>query len=299
MADPAFTSTPKRKRGTDDEEGVLFTPTSIPKFSLQHPTPAQSIRSEGSRSPSSRIAQKIGSLVLGGGAPVDGARVSPSGCDYRNDKGTSNRKRQKLPGSLSLLPNAKLEEAPLSSVNKNGSETKSSVLQIQQISSSSRDQPSGSTAVDPLSYPNSRRKRAGTPPLTSRKASGIKDPHMDADDDASPGAPRVVDPLRASLTWHEDEITIYDPDDSDDDGTGINGVGFKPTPAIEQARAFKRMQQLAKYRQMEEVEARDKRRQRRHLGNTTRDISSDSQVERRARKVRFMETEPKTAILTG
>ncbi len=66
----------------------------------------------------------------------------------------------------------------------------------------------------------------------------------------------VVDPLRASLTWQEDEITVYDPNDADDDGTGINGIGFKPTPAIAHARALKRRQQLVEYRKREEREAR-------------------------------------------
>jgi hypothetical protein len=69
--------------------------------------------------------------------------------------------------------------------------------------------------------------------------------------------------FRASMTWQEDEITIYDPDDSDDDGTGINGIGFKPTAAVAYARGVKRKQQLAEYRKREEREARARRSQRR------------------------------------
>ncbi len=63
-------------------------------------------------------------------------------------------------------------------------------------------------------------------------------------------------PVRAALTWHEDEITIYDPDDEDDDGTGINGIGFKPTPAIAYARRLKQKQQLAEYKKREAIDAR-------------------------------------------
>ncbi|GKT99039.1 unnamed protein product [Fusarium langsethiae] len=61
-------------------------------------------------------------------------------------------------------------------------------------------------------------------------------------DDSDEDEVQIVDPVRAALTWHEDEITIYDPEDEDDDGVGINGIGFKPTPALAQARAKKRKQ---------------------------------------------------------
>ncbi|CAK7199794.1 hypothetical protein SEUCBS139899_002478 [Sporothrix eucalyptigena] len=69
----------------------------------------------------------------------------------------------------------------------------------------------------------------------------------------------IIDPVRASLTWQDDEITVYDPNDADDDGTGVNGIGFKPTPAIAHERALKRRQQLAAYRKREEREARARR----------------------------------------
>ena len=80
----------------------------------------------------------------------------------------------------------------------------------------------------------------------------------------------AIDPLRASLTWQDDEITVYDPNDKDDDGTGVNGIGFKPTPAIAHARALKRRQQLAEYRKREEREARARRSRRRPRVYTTR-----------------------------
>ncbi|KAK0701353.1 hypothetical protein B0T21DRAFT_388268 [Apiosordaria backusii] len=103
----------------------------------------------------------------------------------------------------------------------------------------------------------------------------------------------ITDPLRASLTWHDDEITIYDPDDSDDDGTGINGIGFKPTAAVAYARTVKRKQQLAEYRKREEREARARRNQRRRRGESPAVSGSGSgtDVKKKAerRRVRFME----------
>jgi hypothetical protein len=127
------------------------------------------------------------------------------------------------------------------------------------------------------------RRRASTPPLAPRPRPGPSGERETA---------AISDPLRASLTWHDDEITIYDPDDSDDDGTGINGIGFKPTPAIAYARTVRRKQQLAEYRKREEREARAKRSQRRRGSPTSSlpalvDMKGKAKAERR--RVRFLE----------
>lgn len=133
--------------------------------------------------------------------------------------------------------------------------------------------------------PKGRNKRAGTPPLTgtsTKTAAGNTD---------------IIDPIRAALTWHDDEITVYDPEDEDDDGVGINGIGFKPTPAIAYARTMKRRQQLAEYRKREEKEARARRSHRRRgspelPGKMERETSGGS------RRVRFTETDPSVMIET-
>jgi len=107
--------------------------------------------------------------------------------------------------------------------------------------------------------------------------------------------PMVVDPVRAALTWQEDEITIYDPEDKDDDGTGINGIGFKPSAAIAHQRAQKRRQQLAEYRKREESEARARRNQRRR-----EQLGAPPPLERKHSVVRvhFSEAEPTAFIMT-
>ena len=78
------------------------------------------------------------------------------------------------------------------------------------------------------------------------------------DDDAS------IDQI--ALTWQDDEITGQDidmtlPDDAD--GLGINGIGFKPTPAMAYARSQKRKQQISDWKAREARDARQKRMQRR------------------------------------
>ncbi|KAI0599742.1 hypothetical protein F4775DRAFT_583109 [Biscogniauxia sp. FL1348] len=142
-------------------------------------------------------------------------------------------------------------------------------------------------SINRLSDSKSRsRRRAGTPPVSRRKPTS----ESTIDEDAP-----IVDPVRAALTWHEDEITIYDPMDKDDDGTGINGIGFKPTPAIAYARAQKRRQQLAEYKKREESEARAKRNQRRR-----EQLGGGGDLERKHSMVRvhFSDAEPATVVMT-
>ncbi len=88
--------------------------------------------------------------------------------------------------------------------------------------------------------------------------------------------------------WHESEITGHDPDDPNDDGYGINGIGFKPTPALAFARSQKRKQQLAEYRSRETKEARQKRSERRRgdSGEASSMMMSTTETSNKT-KVRF------------
>ncbi|CRG85656.1 hypothetical protein PISL3812_02692 [Talaromyces islandicus] len=65
------------------------------------------------------------------------------------------------------------------------------------------------------------------------------------------------------LTWSDCEITGHNPTDPNDDGYGINGVGFRPTPAMAWARSRQRQKQVAEWKHREAREAREKRRERR------------------------------------
>ena len=87
--------------------------------------------------------------------------------------------------------------------------------------------------------------------------------------------------------WHESEITGHDPDDPTDDGEGINGIGFKPTPAIAYARSQKRKQQLAEYRSREAKEARQRRSERRRGGSGEASSMMSTADDMGRTKVRF------------
>lgn len=96
----------------------------------------------------------------------------------------------------------------------------------------------------------------------------------------------TVDSYPSELTWREDEITGYDPDDPEDDGEGINGIGFKPTPREAYLRSQKRKRQLAEYRIREAMEARKLRSERRNLATAVRDKIKEGTMS--VRKVRFL-----------
>lgn len=140
-------------------------------------------------------------------------------------------------------------------------------------------------SINRLSDSKSRaqRRRMGSPPLL-----GSTNGALDAEIDEA--EKRIVDPDRAALTWHENEITGHDPDDPDDDGEGINGVGFRPTPAMAYARSEKRKLQMTEYRNREAREARAKRSERRRTGvNSKKEREAESVADESARRVRFLE----------
>ena len=103
-------------------------------------------------------------------------------------------------------------------------------------------------------------------------------------------------PLSPTLWWRDEEITGHNPSDPSDDGYGINGVGFLPTPAIANARAERRKKQVAEWKNREAKEARQKRgdrRRRRDLepgssGNGTSHGNNGVRADEN-RKVRFLE----------
>ncbi|KAL9132938.1 MAG: hypothetical protein Q9175_005884 [Cornicularia normoerica] len=139
-----------------------------------------------------------------------------------------------------------------------------------------QDKPS----VTPLEIPETPRLRpvsSPTPPYSAKKS-------------------RSSPPLSPTLWWHDEEITGHNPSDPTDDGYGINGVGFLPTPAMAKARAERRRKQVAEWKNREAREARQKRgdrRKRRDLesgssGNGT-DHGNPGVRANKSRKVRFLE----------
>ncbi len=99
-------------------------------------------------------------------------------------------------------------------------------------------------------------------------------------------------PSSSTLWWTDTEITGHNPTDPTDDGYGINGVGFVPTPAIANARAERRKRQVADWKNREAKEARQKRsdrRRRKEAGAESLAATVGGMGAEDARKVRFLE----------
>jgi hypothetical protein len=155
-----------------------------------------------------------------------------------------------------------------------------------------RAYPSINRLSDSKSRSTGSKKRLASPPLF-----GSAEATLSTDTERKR---EIVDEERAALTWHDDEITGHNPDDPDDDGEGINGIGFKPTPAEAYARAMKRRQQMLEYRNREAREARKMRSERRRGSEVRKDSvggSSGSREEQEtARRVRFLEGEGRSVV---
>ena len=87
--------------------------------------------------------------------------------------------------------------------------------------------------------------------------------------------------------WHDSEITGHLGNDPADDGEGINGIGFKPTPAIAWARSQKRKQQLADYKSRETREARQRRIERRRISSSKESEKENEDARSTKMRVRF------------
>ncbi|KAI9739727.1 MAG: hypothetical protein M1834_006446 [Cirrosporium novae-zelandiae] len=85
------------------------------------------------------------------------------------------------------------------------------------------------------------------------------------------------------MAWTETEITSYDPNDPDDDGYGVNGIGFRPTAALAHQRSQKRQKQIAEWKSREAREARQKRMERRRGEQNVLQVENGP----KRRKVRF------------
>jgi hypothetical protein len=66
-----------------------------------------------------------------------------------------------------------------------------------------------------------------------------------------------------SLTWQDSEITGHLMLDPDDDGTGINGIGFRPTAAMAMSRAQRRRKQVLEWKARQTREERERRAEKR------------------------------------
>ena len=305
MADSPFT-TPKRKRGDILGDGLLKLNTTT-QFTFD----VNSNLDDGDASPRTRVAHRFRGLALGAGGGMGEPPTDPKTVDDMDEEEEVSRKRVKLPDvemrdadspaatdpanpAVPTLPRQPLSTTanspPRSSAKSVRIALDDTILeQSEAFVTPSSTPPAEQTSVPSFAPPtpphpsprNHTYKRSGTPPFPTPTAT------------TTTSTPPPTDSLPNSLTWHDSEITIYDPDDSDDDGTGINGIGFKPTPAIAYARTVRRRQQLAEYRKREERDARAKRSLRRRGASPASGLleTAGAAGKKTKRRVRFLEAQ--------
>ncbi|KAK1776658.1 hypothetical protein QBC45DRAFT_212313 [Copromyces sp. CBS 386.78] len=307
----------KRARLPDrdiDMTGFAETPMRPPASTNNGRTPFEATGATSSSSmppPSTPITQQVGPIITPDGPfpkrrlAAKGVRfnVDPTGeqdSEIRDNTGTtSDTRNTQTPNKAVQIPSS----SPLSQVTKRVTNFNSTPTQRPLA-----PKPANISMAPPTSLSSEAaaaqkpRKWQKSPPLQSQPAASTST--------FSPTSPTITDPLRASLTWQDSEITVYDPDDSDDDGTGINGIGFKPTPEMEHARRMKRKKQLAEYRKRELGEARARRKEKRAgadglVGSGTEGggvkgkdamATAKGKLKAEKRRVRFLETITKTVV---
>jgi hypothetical protein len=190
----------------------------------------------------------------------------PRGNDARGDRSqphekspspTSPRKRRKLmpSGSLNTIPD-------------NDDDFRLKIMKDDQViheRQSARNNPAST-------LPRTSEKRSFVLG-TSTKSISLAAKDQGALDTAAPTAPKSPNkspPLSSTeispLYWHDSEITGHDPTDPADDGTGINGLGFRPTAAKAWSLSEQRKKAIAEWRTREAREARNARGARRKRG---------------------------------
>lgn len=238
---------PKRERKTDglNYPGQSAASPSPSMVSISSLPEAKLLEGEdlGSHSPRTAVAGRLGELAIRGGQLSSCEGSSDSGVEESVAPSTpaefwteSQHNFYSVPGTVPAAANDAGGNGPEFAAQsqhqcEDGAGIRPSLATIQKETSSPRKKRN-------LPAKTKARGQRGSPPLVSN---AVEDP----------------------LTWHDSEITGHQQSDPNDDGYGINGIGFKPTAAMAWARSQKRQRQVADWKSRETREAREKRRERR------------------------------------
>ncbi|QIX00155.1 hypothetical protein AMS68_005672 [Peltaster fructicola] len=203
---------------------------------IRYQSPAlaeERLQESGCDSPRSRVAQRLGSLDIRAdsdhhGSPSPRKRVKIDTASSHNTRTGRSIGRNAQSGTID-----------------------SSMRVSKRVSSgdrslSPRAKDSNTSAGAALAPPPSRRYRSPPPPQ-------LQSMHDSTSADVN------------ALTWQVSEITGTDIDvQAGDDGEGINGIGFRPSPQMAYAKRQKRKQQIESWRMREARDARQKRLEKRN-----------------------------------
>lgn len=277
---------PKRKRDQPQQIPLLNTALAI-RPAQTPPRRHSPAPSTGPDSPRNAVADQLRGMTLIATAAIPMSPLTPTDHVIR--------KKPKL-GAMDL---DELDGASMQPVPKNVKpRTEANILDtaaLERTSDTAREIPETPQAPRPRIVTDIAAFAQPTAFVSSSDSSGSPGASFSSQTSETPTSthrppaksyPRSSTPPPSTLTWRDDEITGHltgPANDPDDDGTGLNGIGFKPTPAIAYQRAQRRKQQLQEWKARETREARAKRSQRRNRGVSTRPHASrESTIEREA-----------------
>ncbi|KAI9844891.1 MAG: hypothetical protein M1837_005177 [Sclerophora amabilis] len=296
-------TSPKRKRDAPNTTATTLSPllddgdearTSPPRLRLDSsssPALADQQQLPGNGSPGGKVTSRFEGLQLAGDGTVGaldwGVAAGGAGVDRTRGHSDTTRKRAKqmngIDGGVDGFKDINGTQRPVLSMMGPGGER--SLLEggddTQRISRIPTDEAPGGQSAQ-LESKESRGLESAfeMPPQSTAGAGGeLKSPPRSK-------SPPLHNSDNAALTWQEHEITGQNVDDPDDDGEGVNGIGFKPTAAMAYARAERRRQQVQEYKSREAREARRVRSERR---TRERGVEKALEKEQVKRRVRFLE----------
>lgn len=293
--DPASPS-PKRKR----DEPIHPPPSRIAPIRLgplceNSILPLDEDVADAVESPRSAVAQKLEDLEIVGSARV--SRLVLLGSSQLD--GNAARKKPKF----ALNEVSEIPETPHASYSNANStriadSTQGSLLgtRLDQVIFTGDNTAHTSTTPDttPTRRSNHQARRTPSPNSPSQRFYS-QPPYSGIASEIAPSSEPV------SLHWEDSEITGHDPSDPEDDGEGINGLGFKPTAAIARSRSERRRKQLAEYKSREDKEARETRAkriaQRRQGGTSVATKAPENDGAEKERRVRFSQAERAVDVL--
>lgn len=283
---PPLGQSPKRKRRSSTE-------------SLRVKTDVQTDQAEsttGSNSPRTKVAQKLQDLDL------QQIRQPSKQIRPKNQNGIPRKRIRRTPAFSDdqTSHDTYIAETPEQNRRLGTNDATASVGEIGETPDCRRKPTffpqNSSNASDPTT------EVTDAPRASSEKlilSSSSPQPDAALPPDSSELADRSVSPLprqeeltpdQAALTWQEDEITGHELDPSaDDDGEGINGIGFKPTPAMAYARKQRRQEQVNEWKAREAKDARQRRFERRRAAglDTAEEALAEERDAAAKRMVRF------------
>ncbi|KAL9580178.1 MAG: hypothetical protein Q9212_004650 [Teloschistes hypoglaucus] len=270
----AHCQSPKRKRNTDDPLDIPFAP---PPTRLRITDPSnRAVYSQSHNNNDDNDDDDDDDEVAGDRSP----RAAVAGCfqslnlnGYGFDFTSPVKARSPRP---STIADSKDSQAMSSQVSTQPSEPQPMFSDATTVGNVTSDQLSNSAGL-PLEIPETPRLKPTA--VSSAAISPI---------------PRSKSPPPLALWWADTEITGHEPTDPADDGYGINGVGFLPTPAMASARAERRKRQVAEWKSREAREARQRRseaRRRRDFEMSSGGVGASEGTLNggQQRRVRFLE----------